>query len=209
MKSLIKEKIEVAIPFWISSDHRISVGRYTYGNPKVMIWAECERVEVGSFCSIAESVTIFGGGEHNHHWVTTYPLRIALNDPMANKDGHPATKGVTRIGHDVWIGYGATIMSGVKIGDGAVIGAESVVTQNVPPYAIYAGNPAILKKMRFNPESINHLQQIQWWQWPIEKIRENLDLLCGSDINFFIKKHIVHSSSGSNFWEKLLKKLLN
>jgi acetyltransferase-like isoleucine patch superfamily enzyme len=179
------------IPFWICHDPRVSVGRYTYGNPKIMIWTEHERVNVGSFCSIADHVTIFAGGEHNHHWATTYPLRIAFNDPVANKDGHPATKGPTVIGHDVWLGYGATIMSGVNIGDGAVIGAHSVVTQNVPAYAIYAGNPAVFKKMRFDTATIQHLQAMQWWHWPLEKIRANVHLLCNPSLTDLLQQHPI------------------
>lgn len=172
-----------SINFWMPSDPRINVGRFTYGNPKIMIWTEDESLTVGSFCSIADNVTIFAGGEHNHSWVTTYPLRIAFNDPGANLDGHPATKGPTIIGNDVWIGYGATVMSGVVIGDGAVIGAHSVVTKSVPAYSICVGNPAVVKKMRFDFKTIEKLKKLCWWDWPIEKIKNNIDLLCSNKVS--------------------------
>lgn len=198
------------ITFWLSQDPRVTVGRYTYGNPRIMIWAEHERVTVGSFCSIAENVTIFAGGEHNHHWATTYPLRIAFNDPMASKDGHPATKGPTTIGHDVWLGYGVTIMSGVSIGDGAVIGAHSVVTHDIPAYAIYAGNPAVFKKLRFDESTIRHLQAMQWWNWSIEKIRANVHLLCNPDVNALLDQNcrdspLVVVKHRASFLRKLVK----
>ena len=201
------------ISFWTSPDSRVSVGRYTYGNPRIMIWMEHERVTVGSFCSIADNVTIFAGGEHNHHWPTTYPLRVAFNDPMANKDGHPATKGHTIIGHDVWLGYGSTILSGVVIGDGAVIAAHSVVTQDVPSYAIYAGNPAVLKKMRFDASTIRRLQALQWWHWPIDKIQANIHLLCNPDVTALLQIHnndsiASESSQRFSFLKNLVKRLI-
>ena len=82
-----------------STDPRITVGRFTYGGPVFKLWGETESIEIGSYCSIADDVTIFGGGEHNPQWVTTFPLRLAYGDPLAWKDGHPATKGKTSIGN--------------------------------------------------------------------------------------------------------------
>ncbi|WP_456953782.1 CatB-related O-acetyltransferase [Lysobacter sp. HA35] len=130
-----------AIPEFRPADSRVSVGRFTYGNPAIRMWLPHERVEIGSFCSIAEDVTIFGGGEHRVDWVTTFPMRIAFAHELAHVDGHPSTKGPTCIGHDVWLGHGATILSGVQIGHGAVIGARAVVTSDVSPYAVVGGNP--------------------------------------------------------------------
>lgn len=174
------------IPPLISSDPRISVGRYTYGTPQFKVWSEGDRIEIGAFCSIADDVLIFGGGEHRLDWVTTYPLRIALNSPGAGRDGHPHTKGPTVIGNDVWIGHGAMVVSGVTIGDGACIGAGAVVTRDVPPYAVVAGNPARVVRQRFDEHAIARLQEIRWWQWPIEKIRAFESLLCADDIGAFI-----------------------
>ncbi len=169
-----------------SADPRISVGRFTYGNPAFKLWREQDIIEIGSFCSIAENVTIFGGGEHNSNWVTTFPLRFAYGDSLAGKDGHPATKGKTRIGNDVWIGYGATILSGVTINDGAVIGACALVSKDVLPYSIVGGNPARLLKYRFTEEQILELLKIQWWNWPHNRLINFISLLSSKNIDHFI-----------------------
>lgn len=169
-----------------SADPRIRVGRFTYGNPQFKVWSENESICIGAFCSIADEVVIFGGGEHRPDWVTTFPLRIAFGDPLAGCDGHPATKGPTRIGNDVWIAHGATILSGVSVGDGAIIGARAVVTRDVAPYAVVAGNPARQIKSRFTVEQVDALVRIRWWDWPIEKIYERQSVLCGGSVDEFI-----------------------
>lgn len=174
------------IPPLTSDDARVSIGRFTYGGARFKLWSAGERIEVGSFCSFAEDVLIFAGGEHRTDWVTTYPLRIALNSPGAGEDGHPHSKGPTKIGHDVWIGHGAVVLSGVTIGHGACIGAAAVVSRDVPPYTIVAGNPARAVRQRFTDRQIEDLLDIAWWNWPIEKIRDFEALLCGGDIDAFI-----------------------
>lgn len=177
---------ESSIPQLFSNDSRISVGRFTYGDPAFKLWGSDERIEIGSFCSLAGGVTIFGGGEHNTQWVTTFPLRIALGDALAGKDGHPTSKGATRIGNDVWIGDGATILSGVTVGDGAVVGARALVSQDVPPYHIVAGNPARCVRRRFSNEQVAALLQIAWWNWEVDRIRASTALMCSDDIEAFI-----------------------
>lgn len=177
------------IPELVTSDSRVSVGRFTYGSPQFRLWDDSERINIGSFCSIAEEVFIFGGGEHRVDWITTFPLRIAFGDDLAGQDGHPATKGETKIGNDVWIGFRATILSGVTVGDGAVIGAGAVVAKDVPPYAIVIGNPAKVIKYRFSPIEIQKLLKISWWEWDVEKIKSNIGLLSHSNVNLFIKNH--------------------
>ncbi len=165
-------------------DPRICVGRFTYGAPSFKIWNADEKIEIGQFCSIAENVTIFGGGEHRTDWITTYPLRIALGMEGALSDGHPSSKGPTIIGNDVWIGYGATILSGSQISDGAVIGAHSLVSGIVDAYSVVAGNPAKVVRMRFSPRVVEQLQALKWWDWPIEKIRKNVGKLCSDNLEW-------------------------
>lgn len=193
----------------VSTDPRVSIGKYTYGSPTFLLWNSEERIEIGSFCSIALDVSIFGGGEHITEWVTTYPLRIAFEDTLAYRDGLPATKGPTRIGHDVWIGYRATVLSGVRIGDGAVIGAGSVVARDVPPYTIVAGNPARIVRSRFAPDQVAALLDIKWWNWPDDQIRKHISLLCSSQIDFFIdsaKKMDISQTKDQGIIKKIFRK---
>jgi acetyltransferase-like isoleucine patch superfamily enzyme len=177
------------IPFSQSYFKQVVIGEYTYGQPEFIVFLENEKIEIGKFCSIANQVVIFGGGEHNSTWASTYPFRVVFDLPGSNTDGHPATKGPTIIGNDVWIGFGATVLSGVKIGDGAIIGAKSVVTKDVEPYSIVAGNPAIRIRHRFEMKTIEALLKMKWWNWPIDKILANVDLLCSKNIEMLINRH--------------------
>ena len=163
--------------------------RYTYGleNIKVRDWGEGADVKVGSFCSIADNVTIFIGGNHRTDWVTTYPFgHIHQNVFPWHGQGHPATKGDVVIGNDVWIGSGSTILSGIKIGDGAVIAASSVVVKDIPAYAIAGGNPAKVLKMRFSRKQIDKLLQNPWWELSDSRINDLIPLLCSNDIEALI-----------------------
>ena len=96
-------------------------------------------------------------------------------------------KGNTVIGNDVWIGHEATIMPGVQIGDGAIVGSEAVVTADVPPYAIVGGNPARIIRYRFTPEVIQQLLTMAWWHWPLEQISRSLEAIVGNNIDHLIQ----------------------
>ncbi|MFM6122904.1 MAG: CatB-related O-acetyltransferase, partial [Sphaerospermopsis kisseleviana] len=116
--------------------------------------------------------------------ISTYPFPIfghgweaAMNDLM-----NLPSKGDIIIGNDVWIGYDSLIMPGVKIGDGAIIAARSVVVKDIPPYTIAGGNPAVPIKQRFSNEEIEILLSIRWWDWEIEKITRNIDVIMNGDI---------------------------
>ena len=177
-----------------SSDwpHCISYGRYTYGpQPNVRSWVEGTHYSIGSFCSIADNLTIFLGGNHRVDWISTYPFPAFSNNfPEAGGiGGFVATKGNVVIENDVWIGSDVTILSGVTIGNGAVVGAKSVVAKNVEPYAIVAGNPARLIRYRFDAQTREKLLKIRWWNWPIEKIRKNVHWLCSLNIDKFVEKN--------------------
>lgn len=164
----------------------LEVGRYTYGRPIVDVYKNSERkVTIGSFCSISKNVRIITGGIHPSDWVSTFPIRdfVGVNIPY---DGMPTSNGEVIIGHDVWIGTGVTILSGVKIGTGAIIAACSVITRDVPPYSIVAGVPAKTIRYRFTEDQISELMKIKWWEWKIEKIKSNIHLLNGKSIDEFI-----------------------
>jgi acetyltransferase-like isoleucine patch superfamily enzyme len=126
-------------------------------------------------------VTIFLGGNHRTDWITTYPFSVFW-ESAKNISGHPASKGDVIIGHDVWIGEGAVILSGVRIGNGAVIGAHAVVTRDVPSYAIIAGNPAAIMRSRFSKDEIDILESLEWWDWDDYKINAGMKFLLQSDI---------------------------
>jgi acetyltransferase-like isoleucine patch superfamily enzyme len=148
------------------------IGRYSYHNKLSVISHPEARLTIGKFCSIAPDVRIFLGDEHRTDWVTTYPFGTVHKDVFGERiTGHPATKGDVIIGNDVWIGYGATIMSGVEIGNGAVIAARSHVVKSVAPYELVGGNPAKHIKFRFNDEIINLLLDLKWWDKPESLIR--------------------------------------
>jgi acetyltransferase-like isoleucine patch superfamily enzyme len=165
----------------------VSIGDFSYGNPVVYSWDEGTHLSVGKFCSIAEGVVFLLGGEHRTDWVTTYPFNVLHKDwPTAQRIyGHPATKGDIVVGNDVWIGQRAIILSGVKIGDGSVVAAGSVVTQDVEPYSIVGGNPARLIRWRFEPTEREVLLKLKWWEWPDDVIAKNIVFLMDSPKNFF------------------------
>ncbi len=181
----------------ILHEENCSFGEHTYGKPSIFQFGEGAHLRVGRFCSIANDVKIFLGGNHRKDWVTTYPFpALADQWPEASEiEGHPATRGDVVIGSDVWIGYGATILSGVVIGDGSIIGAQSVVRRDVAPYAVVAGNPAVPVGKRFDEETIRRLLAIRWWEWPEDKIRRNLKLLCSDRLGDFLKEHARSDSS--------------
>jgi virginiamycin A acetyltransferase len=142
-----------------------------------------DRLIIGKFCAIASDVKfIMNGGNHRTDWLTNYPFPIfGQGWEVAMPDEWPH-KGDTVIGNDVWIGYGATLMPGVQVGDGAIIATQAVVTKSVPPYAVVGGNPAQVIRYRFDAATIEALLAIQWWHWKIEKITRHLRAICNSDL---------------------------
>lgn len=169
--------------------HKCEIGSHTYGPLDIQDFGSQAELKIGKYCAIAERVRIFLGGNHRTDWVSIYPFSVLWAKPNTIQ-GYPATKGNVVIGNDVWLGYGCTILSGVKIGSGACVAAEAVVTKDVPPYAIVAGNPAKVIKYRFEEKQIHALLEIKWWDWPEEKIKEAVPLICNSDINQFIQKYM-------------------
>ena len=167
---------------------KYSVGEFTYGAPTVKDWHQGSTIKIGNFSSIAENVTILLGGNHPTNWISSFPFG-AVFDGFKHHSYPQASKGDVIIGNDVWIGLNTTILSGVTIGDGAIIAAGSIVTKDVDPYAIVGGNPAKVIKKRFSDDAIAKLLEIQWWNWEIDKIKNNLDLILSDCINDFIDRH--------------------
>lgn len=168
--------------------HGWRIGAHTYGAPKVYRWGGDGGLEIGAYTSIANGVEILLGGNHRTDWVTTYPFN-AIRKSARHIVGHPTTRGDVRIGSDVWLAQRATIVSGVTIGDGAVVAANAVVTRDVAPYAIVGGNPAGLIRRRFPEAQIAALLRIRWWDWPDEKVNACIDQLQAGDVAGFIARH--------------------
>lgn len=140
-----------------------------------------EKLIIGKFCSLACGVKfLFNCANHSLKSLSTYTFPLFYEEWGLDKADIAAAwdnKGDIRIGNDVWIGYGATIMAGVHIGDGAIVAARAVVTKDIPPYTIAGGVPAKAIRSRFDAETIRQLQQWKWWDWPIDKIRQSLPYL--------------------------------
>lgn len=162
-----------------------TIGAFTYGAESIHVaFREQAKLHIGKFCSIAGGCTIFLGGNHHTDWVSSYPFGHIHHNifPYKNPD-HPSTNGDVVIGNAVWIGFRVTIMSGIKIGDGAIIAANSHVVKDVPPYSIVGGNPARVIKYIFPPETIEKLIAYAWWDKSIEEINKIVPILCSPDVD--------------------------
>ncbi len=147
--------------------------------------SDVDKLIIGSFCSIGSGASFIMAGNQGHRsdWVSSYPFFYMQQEPdfAAASDAFiPA--GNTVIGNDVWIGSEAMIMPGISVGDGAVIGSRAVITKDVEPYAIVAGNPAKVIRMRFPEEQVQMLLEMRWWDWPMPAIEGAMPLLCSGDI---------------------------
>lgn len=146
-----------------------TIGRHSFCGYDCIIL----NAEIGAFCSIAQEVTI-GGAAHPTHFVSTSPVFLSHRDSVKFKFARHVYEHLPRtiIGHDVWIGYRATIRSGVTIGTGAVIGMGAVVTKDVAPYSIVGGNPATNLRFRFDKDVIDALLKSKWWDWDKERLTQ-------------------------------------
>lgn len=142
-----------------------------------------DRLVIGRYCSIAaETRFIMNGGNHATDWFTTYPFPVFGHGwEEAMPESWP-NRGDTVVGNDVWIGYGVTIMPGITIGDGAILATASVVTKDVPDFAIVGGNPADVIRYRFDEETRGALKAIAWWDWDVEKVTRNVRAICSGDL---------------------------
>ncbi|MBP93256.1 MAG: chloramphenicol acetyltransferase [Flavobacteriaceae bacterium] len=184
----------------IVKNPNIIVGDYTYyddfenvenfeKNVKYHFDFVGDKLIIGKFCMIASDVKfIMNGANHLTDSLSTYPFAIFGNGWEHAMEGKTyPQKGDINIGNDVWIGYNATLMAGVTIGDGAIIAANSTVTKDVEPYSIIGGNPAKEIRKRFSEEVITKLLKLQWWDWDIEKITKNIQNLTDNKIEKLIE----------------------
>lgn len=193
---------------YLSDSKWVQIGQQTYDNG-ALIWrySNSEALKIGKYCSIAHGVEfVCGAGHHSLKNVSTYPLLNRLykkgQSIMIGEDEHvrevwddkfALSNGPILIGNDVWIGLNAIIIHGVSIGDGAVILAGAVVTDNIPAYAIAGGIPAKIIGYRFAEQTIKCLQKISWWDWPEDLIRERISDFY-SDVDFFVEKYSLEKN---------------
>ncbi|HEX8430597.1 MAG TPA: CatB-related O-acetyltransferase, partial [Longimicrobium sp.] len=145
-----------------------------------------DRLIIGKFCAVARGAKfIMNGANHKISGFSTYPFQIFGGgwERVMPAPGDLPYRGDTVVGNDVWIGYEAMLMPGVKVGDGAIIASRSVVTRDVPPYTVVGGNPAVPLRTRFDPETVAALLEIAWWNWDVERITRNLESIVAADLD--------------------------
>lgn len=188
----------------VVTSHGVVVGDYTIYNDPINDPCDflknnvlhhypinADRLVIGKFCSIACGAKfLMNGGNHTLSSLSTYPFPLFKEE--WEHDMKPAeswdNRGDIVIGNDVWIGYEALVLAGVTIGDGAIVGARAVVTKDVPPYAIVGGLPARVIRQRFSAGTVAVLQALRWWDWPIEKIKRNLDGIRSGNVDLLRKQ---------------------
>jgi virginiamycin A acetyltransferase len=178
----------------IITNPNIIVGDYTYYddpedvnnfNKNVLYHFDFigDKLIIGKFCQIATGVRfIMNGGNHSIDGFSTFPFLI-FGDEWGNLPDYPQSKGDTVIGNDVWIGNSVTIMPGIKVGDGSILATNALIREDVEPYSIVGGNPSNLIRKRFDDETTEKLLKLKWWDWSIEKIKENFNDITNGNLS--------------------------
>lgn len=183
LKPIIKRK-NILVGDYTYYDDPVSPEDFEKNNVLYHYDFSSEKLIIGKFCALATGAKfIMSSANHKLDGFSTFPFCVlghGWENHMNMEDFK--NKGDTVVGNDVWLGYQSTVLPAVTIGDGAIIGAMSVVTKDVPPYAIVAGNPARIIRYRFEEDIVKQLLQIRWWDWPKEKITRNIRNIIGADI---------------------------
>jgi len=184
----------------------IKIGKHTYGVSEGNVTWDKQSYDyngnyfqpqliVGKYCSIGHGCKFYLGGNHRHDWITTYPFQVhrihksTFKSISEHIEGYPQSNGDIEVGNDVWFGENVTVMSGIKIGDGAVIGTNSTVVKDVEPYSITGGHPAKHIKYRFSEDIIKKLLEIKWWDLEEDKLDTLLPYMISNDLDLFFKKY--------------------
>jgi acetyltransferase-like isoleucine patch superfamily enzyme len=183
---------------------RIEWGEGSIAEPQVVVFEGDDetRLVVGRYCGIASTATFLLGGDHPTDRVTTFPFRLRWRLPGGGRDGFPASKGDIVVEDGAWVAHGALVLSGVRIGRGAVVAAGAVVTKDVPPYWIAAGNPAVPVKQRVDDDAVAAIEASRWWERARDEIIRTVDELNGevrdADNEIRKPKHVGREPLGRN-----------
>lgn len=156
---------------------------------------DVDKLIIGNYCSIGTGVSFIMAGNQGHRsdWISTFPFYFMDEvDTFADSLNGYQPAGDTLVGHDVWIGAEAMIMPGISIGDGAIIGSRALVTRDVAPYSIVAGNPAKEIRKRFEATMIDKLLEIKWWHWDSEKVATAMPLICSPNVEALYQFHCMY-----------------
>lgn len=198
----LKDRFNAQHMRWSNSN--ITVGDYTYGIPIIKTWGDTTKLTIGKFCSIADNVQIFLGGEHHTEWISTYPFNVLVPELCKNDEHVAKTKGDIWIGNDVWIGSNVTILSGVTIGDGAVIANGAVVADDVMSYEIVGGVPARKIRWRFPLDIICKIEKLEWWNWSDKKLAGAIPIICSGNVSLLIEYNESYEKGGESVCQKQL-----
>lgn len=177
--------------YYMGDQPLLEVGCHTYmGEVRIVCYDKGHGISIGKYCSIANDVEFALVEDHALQLNSTFPFEMIWPDeePRCRRLQAVQKKprrgdGWTIVGNDVWVGRGANILSGVKIGDGAVIGARCVVSKNIPAYAVVVGNPCRVIRHRFDEIAVGKFEEMQWWNWPLQVIRDNLEVIMSRDVD--------------------------
>lgn len=202
LKEKLKARIRSKVRFWVdghqvryfdtAGEQWVEAEYPSYPSLKLLETVPADRkvpVKVGKYAGIHYTTVIIPGGMHHFDWISSVHGHVGANGEWEQADDAIFSKGPVTIGSDVFIAYEAIITSGVTIGHGAVVGTRAVVTRDVEPYSIVAGNPAKHVKYRFEEPVREALLRIAWWDWPVEKVRQHADLIHSNRIEEFVSAH--------------------